>query len=383
MSRRSITRQRTGWVAVVTVVAALTGLTPGTAASAATPVYDVICQAALSGGNAYSGVSMCDGVVLAVADINGSRRLPYKLRVVRYDDQGTSALSRQVAARVAADPRAIGVIGPEFSGAAKAAANTYAHKHLLAATPCATQDDVTQLGASSATTFRTVATDGDEGHADARYVISKHLARVAIASDGSDYATAVAGAAFRTLSGKETVTGRYAIATTEQAETAANAIEASSIDAVVATGYDSTVGQLVRKLREDGVSAPVITDDGARYPGFFAAAGSVAAAEGVVASSPYFASQHSARGRSFARHFQDAFHQLPAVCAAEAYDTTRALGVALRLVGSKPTHRAVVRAFAHVDCRGITKRIRFHSTHELISPPVFWYVSDGQTFTQT
>jgi branched-chain amino acid transport system substrate-binding protein len=314
-------------------------------------------------------------------DVNAQNKLPYKLRLLLMDDQGSPTVAQQVAAKVIASRRTLAVLGPVLSPLVVAGERQYSLANLLDVTPCATADGITELGTKSRTTYRAVATDADEGISEARYLSASNPSRIVVVNDGTTYGRAVARSATSALSAPAAVIGRYSISSASRIKTASAAIMNSSATAVVATGYDDSVASFVKALRDDGSTLPIVTDDGARYPNFFAVAGSTATS--VVATSPYVDPSATAAGRAFARRFSSHFGDAPMSCTVEAYDTTRALGVALTHVGTAPTRKAVVHAFGKVDYRGISKRIQFRADHELVKPRVFRYSADNGAFVQT
>jgi branched-chain amino acid transport system substrate-binding protein len=63
------------------------------AAAKAKPTYTIGYEGPLSGGNQQLGLNMVFAVQLAVNQANANRKLPFKLKLATYDDQGDPTIS--------------------------------------------------------------------------------------------------------------------------------------------------------------------------------------------------------------------------------------------------------------------------------------------------
>jgi branched-chain amino acid transport system substrate-binding protein len=108
--------------------------------------FSIGYQGPLSGGNAALGINMNNGVKLAIDQANSQKVLPYTLKLVSADDQGSPQGSPTAAQKEIGDSSVIAVVGPAFSGATDAAGKLYKAANLLIATPSATLPTLTSEG---------------------------------------------------------------------------------------------------------------------------------------------------------------------------------------------------------------------------------------------
>ena len=64
-----------------------------TSSAAAKPTYVIGYEGPLSGGNEQLGLNMIFAVQLAINNANATGKLPFKLKLAQYDDQGSGTLS--------------------------------------------------------------------------------------------------------------------------------------------------------------------------------------------------------------------------------------------------------------------------------------------------
>src|SRR5438105_6109595 len=122
-------------------------------------------------------------VEMAAADIR-SRGVDLEIHPV--DDQEDEAVAREVATKLAADPKVIAVVGHKNSGPSKAAAPVYAEAGLAHLTQCATDNSLSRSGWR---TFFRLCADNERQAAAAAAHVQAGLpgARVFAVHDGTDY----------------------------------------------------------------------------------------------------------------------------------------------------------------------------------------------------
>ena len=80
------------------------------------PTFDLAYEGPLSGGNAELGLNMAYAVQYAINQANAGKSqfgpLPFTLKYVAKDDQGSPTLSPTDAEELTANPAVIGVVGP-------------------------------------------------------------------------------------------------------------------------------------------------------------------------------------------------------------------------------------------------------------------------------
>src|SRR5580658_1892285 len=163
----------------------------GGGGSSSKPTYTIAYEGPLSGGDQQLGLNMKFAVELAINQTNlGTSQfgtLPFTLKFVAEDDQGSGTISPSVATSLVTNTSVIAVVGPAFSGATKAAEPTFSAADLATVTPSATNPELATQGWGNF--FRVVADDNAQGPADADYM-SKTLGikSVYVVDDASTYA---------------------------------------------------------------------------------------------------------------------------------------------------------------------------------------------------
>ena len=139
------------------------------------PTFAIAYEGPLSGGNAQLGLNMAYAVQYAINQANAGKSqfgaLPFTLKYVAKDDQGSATLSPTDAEELTSNPAVIAVVGPAFSGATKAAEPTFSAHNLATVSPSATNTALALSGWHNF--FRDVADDSIQGPADANYVVQK------------------------------------------------------------------------------------------------------------------------------------------------------------------------------------------------------------------
>jgi branched-chain amino acid transport system substrate-binding protein len=99
-------------------------------AKAVKPTYILASEGPLSGGNAQLGLNIEYAVEYAIAEANSGKsqfgKLPFTLKFLRKDDQGSGTISPTDAEALVANKSVIGVVGPVFSAAGQAAGPIFA-----------------------------------------------------------------------------------------------------------------------------------------------------------------------------------------------------------------------------------------------------------------
>ena len=123
--------------ALLLMVVPLAGFA-STASASAKPTYVIGYEGPLSGGNQQLGLNMIFAVQLAINNANATGKLPFKLQLAQYDDQGSGTLSPAQAQAAVANKKLVAVVGPAFSGATEAAEPYYSVAHIATVSPSAT-----------------------------------------------------------------------------------------------------------------------------------------------------------------------------------------------------------------------------------------------------
>ena len=355
----------------------------GGGGSSSGKTYSIGYQGPLSGGNAALGINMNNGVKLAIDQANAAKTLPYTLKLVSADDQGSADGSPPAAQKEIGDSSVIAVVGPAFSGASDAAGKIYGQANLLMATPSATLPALTDE--HFPTFYRAVADDYAQGPPDADYLVKvAGKKKIFLVDDTTDYGKGLASAfkaevskAGGSVVGSDSAPQTStcvpgATGSTSQYPSEASKVKSSGADAVFYAGYYCDFALFAKAVRNAGYTGQLMSGDGSYDPAYIKGAGAKNA-EGTLLSCQCSSIADNPKGATFVSDYKAAFGQDPGAYSAEAFDVTNAIISVLKGLGDSPTRDAVVKAFANVDYQGLTKEITFGPDHNLKVQTAFLY----------
>ena len=345
--------------------------------AAGKPTYTIGYEGPLSGGNQQLGLNMVFAVQLAINQANHNPKLPFKLRLATYDDQGDPTISPTQAQAAVANKHLVAIVGPAFSGATAAAEPYYSAAHIATVSPSATR--VTLASGGWHNFFRVVADDGVQGPADANYLVSKKgLKSVYVVNDGSSYGAGLASA-FAAQATKDGATVTQATvpgtsqcqagsASSSEYSAAATQAAASNTKALFYGGYYCDLGLFLGALKSAGYTGAIMSGDGALSPALIQGTTPASAANGVYLSCACATSNNRAFNRAYGAlaHFSAA----NATYAPESYDATNAIINAMRTL-KRVTRAGIVAALHTHAYRGITKVVRFQKNGNIAGAAIF------------
>lgn len=353
--------------------------------------FSIGYQGPLSGGNASLGINMNNGVKLAIDQANAAKTLPYTLKLVSADDQGSADGSPPAAQKEIADSSVIAVVGPAFSGATDAAGKIYGQAGLLISTPSATLPSLTDQGFP--TFYRAVADDFAQGPPDADYLVKKAgKTKIFLIDDTTDYGKGLASAfkaevpkAGGSIVGSDSAPQTStcvpgATGSTSQYPSEASKVKSSGATAVYYAGYYCDFALLAKALRDAGYTGQLMSGDGS-YDSHYISGAGAKNAEGTLLSCQCSSIADNPKGATFVSDYKAAYGQDPGAYSAEAYDVANSIISVLKTLGPNPTRQSVVQAYANVDYKGLTKEITFGSDHNLKTQTAFLYQVKGGKLT--
>jgi branched-chain amino acid transport system substrate-binding protein len=318
--------------------------------------------------------------------------LPFTLKFLAEDDQGSATISPSVATSLVDNTEVIAVVGPAFSGATKAAEPTFSAANLATVTPSATNPALATQGWSNF--FRVVADDNAQGPADADYM-SKTLGlkSVYVIDDASAYAVGLTQA-FSTEAKNDgmTVTSEEVPGTTQCSEgtgsvseypEAASKVVSNGAASVYYGGYYCGFADFAKALRSAGFKGQLFSDDGSLDPHYVSEAGTSVAA-GTLISCPCQDLSSSSTAASFASAFKTLAGFAIGTYSGESYDATNVIIDVLKAAAasdgaSKITRQDVVNGLKTVTYTGITKTVKFQANGDIAGTAEYVYKveSDG------
>ena len=235
----------------------------GTMAGTAAAQVKIGVAGPITGPNAATGAQMKNGVDQAAADINKSGGILGQKIAVKYgDDVSDPKQGVSVANDFAADGVKF-VIGNYNSGVTIPSSEVYQENGILEITPASTNPTVTERGMWNI--FRVCGRDDQQGRVAGDYIL-KHFKgkRIAFVNDKTTYGKGLADETLKTIKTGGMDSVLYEGINTGEKDYSAlvSKIKQSRADLVYFGGLYTEAGLIVRQMRDQGVSAPLMGGDG-------------------------------------------------------------------------------------------------------------------------
>ncbi|MFY9694520.1 MAG: branched-chain amino acid ABC transporter substrate-binding protein [Xanthobacteraceae bacterium] len=238
---------------------AIAGLTSG---SAAVQVKFGVAGP-ITGANAATGAQMKNGVDQAAADINKAGGiLGQKINVQYGDDVSDPKQGVSVANDFAGDGVKF-VIGNYNSGVTIPSSEVYQESGILEITPASTNPTVTERGMWNI--FRVCGRDDQQGRVAGNYILKNFKGkRIAFVNDKTTYGKGLADETLKTIKAGGMDSVLYEGINTGEKDYSAlvSKIKQSRADLVYFGGLYTEAGLIVRQMRDQGVTAPLMGGDG-------------------------------------------------------------------------------------------------------------------------
>jgi branched-chain amino acid transport system substrate-binding protein len=354
------------------------------------PTFDLAYEGPLSGGNAQLGLNMAYAVQYAINQANSGKSqfgpLPFTLKYVAKDDQGSPTLSPTDAQELTSNPAVIGVVGPAFSGATKAAEPTFSAHNLATVSPSATNSALAMSGWRNF--FRDVADDSVQGPADANYVVQKlHLTKLYVTNDASTYGEGLAGAfaAQATKDGATVTTGTFpgtsqcsdgTASPTQYPDDAATVVSAKP-QLLFYGGYYCDLGLLTSALVKAGYTGKVMSGDGSDSTALISGTNPPSAANGVYASCACAVLGGTKADLAFANGFKKLAKFPVGIYSGEAFDAANTIIAEMQILSKTSRGNAsitrinVVNGLHKIVYRGLTKVVSFQANGDITGLDIY------------
>jgi ABC-type branched-subunit amino acid transport system substrate-binding protein len=313
------------------------------------PVCGVEVAAALplSGDETSIGSAALQGIQLAIEEANADGGKPH-IELAIYDDRSNDDEAKKLASQIVAS-RATVVLGPALTTSSVAAGPTYAQAGMVALTPTAAGDAVTQ----NATTFRVVLKNSEQGQMIAIYlsrVIGGRRADVMVVDN--PYGRSLE-AGFERAADRLGIDAHYfSFKTPDESEQIAHQVAAETDQpSVILLMVDADAARILPNLRRLGVHGPFVGGSGLgdesfssrmadlpeehQQPGYFT--------EGMYCMSPIILDSANSDVLAFAGRFRARFGHDPFWFAAGGYDAARLAAAALRATSAGKSEAAEAR----------------------------------------
>jgi branched-chain amino acid transport system substrate-binding protein len=331
-----------------------------TAAAAGEEVVKIGHVGPLTGGSAHLGKDNENGARLAVEEINqaglviGGHKV--RLELDGEDDAADPKTGTQVAQKFV-DEHVVAVIGHLNSGVSIPASRIYNDAGIAQISPSSTNPDYTKQGYRSA--FRVVATDAQQGPALGGYALKALNAKsIAVVDDATAYGKGLADEfATAARAGGARVVAREA--TTDKAtdfRAILTTIKSAHPDVIMFGGMDSTVGPFIRQAAALGLSAKILSGDGACTEKVAELAGD--AVNNLVCSEASLAVSRMPKGTEFEQRFEARFNGPILFNAPFAYDAVYVIVDAMKRTNTTDAAK-VLAALPSTNYNGVIGHIAF------------------------
>jgi len=362
-----------------------------TSSAAAKPTYVIGYEGPLSGGNEQLGLNMIFAVQLAINNANATGKLPFKLKLAQYDDQGSGTLSPAQAQAAVANKKLVAIVGPAFSGATKAAEPYYSAAHVATVSPSAT---AAALAFGTKNNFmRVVAGDDVQGAADATFLVTtKGLKSLIVINDGSFYGAGLAAVVAKSATADGATVTPYTYpetgscggtASVSQYTAAATQIVADKAAGIFYGGYYCDFGLLLGALSSAGYTGTIMSGDGSWSTALITGTSPASAANNVYLSEAGGGNANLTGKLASEYKALSHFSANNATYAAQSYDATNMIIAALSDIMRPKSLTALrgdlVTELHKLTFHGVTGVIKFQGNGDLTRSSVvdFGQVQSG------
>jgi branched-chain amino acid transport system substrate-binding protein len=296
-----------------------------------------------TGGSAAMGVSMRDGVKLAVAEINKAGGvLGKQILLVERDDEAKNELGVQIAQELINKAQVVATVGYINTGVALASHRFYQEAEIPVMNNVATGSIVTKQflppDHKANYIFRNSANDSIQSAMIAETIKKAGYQKIAIIADSTNYgqlgkADVEKALAERGLP-KPVVVEKFNIGDTDMTAQALRAKEAGA-DVVITYAIGPELAQTVNAIVKLGWKVPVLGSWTLSMASFIDAAG--ANSEGVLMPQTFIQAPTTPKRKAFIEAYQTTYKvdRIPSpVSAAQGYDSMLILAAAIKQAGS-------------------------------------------------
>ncbi|MFA1548123.1 branched-chain amino acid ABC transporter substrate-binding protein [Actinomadura chokoriensis] len=323
------------------------------------------------------GVNISNAVKLAVDQYNATNPAK-KVAFKAYDTKGDPAVAPGQVQK-AIDDEVTAVVGPVFSGESKATVPSLEEAEIPNISPSATASALGKNGWKY--WHRVISNDDAQGQVDAEFSIKTLGAKkIFVIDDNQEYSVGLADKfiASATALGVTPERDKIDPKATDYSSTV-NKVKSAKPDVIFFGGYYNGGDKLLKQLRDGGVTAKFLSDDGALDAKLIDGAGKKQA-EGALLSCACQSINPTAENPAVAKFIADykaAFSKDQGTYSAEGYD---AATVFLNAFKAGKTSPAELNEYVKtVNFQGVSKPIKFEANGEIAVKTIYMFqVVDGK-----
>lgn len=329
----------------------------------------------LTGGAASYGVSVRQGVEIAVNEFNAEGGVQIKL--ISEDAKGDPTEAANAISKLIEQDRVAAIIGAVLSS------------ETLAGTAIANDAGVTMISPSSTATgipqegeyiFRNCLSDDVQAAQLAEYAYEElGISKFAVMYTNNDYGQALQKAFIETAEGLGEVLEVQTFMDKDTDFSAAlTSIRQKNPEAIFVAGYYEEAAKIAQQAREQGIDAQILGADGFYSPDLLSLGGD--AVEGAIFTAGFYDGDTTAEVVNFVTKYEEAFGARPDMFAAQAYDAANIVLKAIRTAGGD---RAGIRdaIAATQNYPGITGNTSFDEDGDVLKDILILQV-EGGVFTR-
>ncbi len=335
--------------------AAASGSESQAGAAGATAEFIVGGMGPLTGSAASYGISVRQGIEVAVNEINAAGGVTagdttYSLKMVFADDEATE--DKAVSAyNSLMDQNINALVGATTTGCCMAIADISNQDNLLVVTPSGSGVDCVK----NPNAFRICFTDTLQGETLADFAVNEMGAQniAVLYSNSSDYGTGIRdGLVSKAEELGATIVANEAFADADvDFNTQLTKIKGTNADVIVVCGYYQAATYITKQAADMGLEIPFLGSDG--WDGVLETVTDPATVEGAVFLSSFFSAATDEMTSGFVSTYEENYGSTPDQFAADAYDAVYVIKAAMEQAGSIDSD-ALISAMHQVQIDGLT-----------------------------
>lgn len=329
----------------------------------------------LTGDYASYGVSVANGVELAINEANASGQYNVVFRLQKEDTRGDAVESVNAINKLIELDRAAAIVGAVLSHEVLTAGPIAQDEGVPFITPSGTAPDISLIGDYE---FRNVITDDVQSAQMVEYVVNElGLQRLAVLYSNNDYGLALRQgfeAGVRAAGAQLVAVESFLDGDSDYTAQLTN-IAAQNPDGLYIAGYYTEAAQIAQQAQRLGMNVRFMGADGFDSPDLVALGG--AAVEGALFTSGFDSETDDPAAKAFIDKYEAAYGVKPDMFAANAYDSARIIIEVINEVGAD--RRAIRDGIAATEnFPGVTGVTTFLENGDADKPLLIFEVQNGR-----
>lgn len=307
---------------------------PGGEASPGETVVKIGTVGPLTGGAATYGISVRNGVEIAVNEANENEEIPdVVLQLISEDSEGDWSKAANAFSKLVDQDKVNVIVGAVLSSETEAGGPIVMSAKVPTISPTST---ATGLTVGNPYLFRNCLSDEVQASQLAEYAVQElGLGKFAILYTNNDYGVALKNAFEETASSlAEVVAIEAFMDNDENFKPQLTSIQQKTPDAIFVAGYYTEAAKIAQQAREQGLEVQILGADGFYSPVLIEIGGE--AVEGAIFTAGFHSGDKSPEVQNFVTKYRELFGEDPDMFAAQAYDAACIVIEAIKAKGTDP-----------------------------------------------